>query len=416
VRAIALKIAAYAIIFRVFSAVLALVVNVVFPDYTAPQFTVFGSPSPFWDAFARHDSGWYYQIARYGYTGGASAYVPGGRSGIAFFPAYPLLMSYVGRALGRQPSDLYFGGLIVSWVAFALALVAIYNLARLDLPASRARRAALLTAIFPFAFYFGAVYTEALFLAAVAWCVYFFRARRWIAGGLCGALATATRVNGILMWPALAWIVWQAFRPAADRRAPDRASELPATAGVVSHAVAQDAAHRSTGDRMRAAIGLLLVPAGIGAYSLFIYRLTGNPLEWAATIQRWGYYPGGSPINVFAGLGAALLTHPYAFLAGERMAPYDTLNGLAAFAAVVSVPFVWRRFGTAYGLFMTANLWLPLSSGQVEGLGRYVAVLFPLFIWLAGIRSRRVSTALIVAFAMLYTLCMALFTNIHPLF
>ena len=115
-----------------------------------------------------------------------------------------------------------------------------------------------------------------------------------------------------------------------------------------------------------------------------------------ATIQRWGYYPGGSPLSAFFGLGRALLTHPYAFLAGERLAPYDTLNGLAAVAAVVSVPFVWRRLGAAYGLFMAANLWLPLSSGQVEGLGRYVAVMFPLFIWLATLRSRRRLTSILV--------------------
>ena len=49
---------------------------------------------------------------------------------------------------------------------------------------------------------------------------------------------------------------------------------------------------------------------------------------------------------------------------------------------------------------MAVNLWLPLSSGQVEGLGRYVAVMFPLFIWLATIRSRRLYTGIAVVFAM----------------
>ena len=399
-RAIALKIAACAIAFRILSAVLALVLNVVFPDYTSPQFTVFGSPSPFWDAFARHDSGWYYQIARYGYTQGASAYVPGGRSGIAFFPAYPFLMAYVGRALGRTPADLYFGGLIVSWVAFTLAMIALYHLARLDLDKPAAERTVLLAAVFPFAFYFGAVYTEALFLASIVACFYFFRTRRWVLGGLCGALATATRVNGILMWPALAWLVWQQFG------SPGRHEQKPAAAG--------DQASRR--DIWWAIAGLLLVPVGIGLYSLYIFRLTGNAFEWAATIQRWGYYPGGSPIAVFFGLGRALVMNPYAFLAGERLAPYDTLNGIAALLAVMAVPFVWWRFGGAYGLFMAASLWLPLSSGQVEGLGRYVAVLFPLFIWLASIRSETTGTVIVVVFAMFYTLCMALFTNIHPLF
>ena len=77
-----IRIAAFAIAFRLFSAALALTVNVVFPDAQREQFTVFSTPSPFWDAFARYDSGWYQQIARSGYE-----YTPGGRSTIAFFPA-----------------------------------------------------------------------------------------------------------------------------------------------------------------------------------------------------------------------------------------------------------------------------------------------------------------------------------------
>ena len=83
---------------------------------------------------------------------------------------------------------------------------------------------------------------------------------------------------------------------------------------------------------------------------------------------------------------------------------------------LIAIPFVWRRLGAGYGLFMLANLWLPLSSGIFEGLGRYCAVMFPVFIWLAGVRSREISMTMIVMFAMFYTLCLALFTTLHPLF
>src|SRR6202521_268081 len=98
------------------------------------------------------------------------------------------------------------------------------------------------------------------------------------------------------------------------------------------------------------------------------------------------------------------------------MAPYDTLYGVTSILFVLAVPFVWRRFGAAYGLFMLLNLWLPLSSGVFEGMGRYCSVLFPCFIWLATIRSRSVATGLVVVFALFYTLGLALFTTIHPLF
>jgi hypothetical protein len=379
VRHPAIRIAVFALAFRVVSAVVAFLANVVFPLNQREPFTMFGRASPFWDPFTRWDSGWLFGIARNGY-----AYVKDGRNNLAYFPVYPMLMRYVGRLFGRTAGDIYLGGIVVSWTAFVLAMIGLYYLARLDVPARRAERAVLLTAIFPFAFFFGVVYTESLFLLSTVAAFYAFRTRRWVWGGLAGAVATATRVNGILMLPALAWIAW---RGAADRR-----------------------------DRLMAIAGLLLVASGVGLYSLYVYSLSGNPLEWAASIERWGYYPGGAPWLAPFRLVRMLVLHPYAFLAGERMAPYDSLNGVAALAFAASVPFVWRRFGAAYGLFMAANLWLPLSSGQYEGLGRYCSVMFPCFIWLGSLRGRALATWLVVIFAMLYTLCLALFVTIRPLF
>lgn len=387
-----LAVGVLALAFRVGSAVLSFLANVAFPDYQREQFTVFGRTDPFWDALARYDSGWYFQIARFGYH-----YTPEGRDTIAFFPVYPLLMRYVGRLFGRAPSDLYIGGVAVSWLAFALAMVGLYKLAALDLSPRRSARVLMLTAVFPFAYFFGAVYTEATFLAACVWSFYAFRTRRWLLGGVCGAIATATRVNGILMWPALAWLVWTSvFRGPGTPEVTDERTRAR--------------------ERVFALLALFLVPCGIGAYSLFVYTLSGRPLEWVATVERWGYYPGGTPGLALLQLIQALVTRPYEYLAGERMALYDTLNGLTGLLFVLGTPVVWYRLGAAYGLFMAANLWLPLSSGQYEGLGRYCSVLFPLFIGVAAVSSRALFSATLVVFAMLYMLCLSLFANIHPLF
>ena len=374
----AIRIAVFALAFRLASAVIGFLANLLLPLHQREPFTVYGQPSPFWDAFARWDSGWYWGIARNGYQ-----YVEGGRSNLAFFPVYPMLMRHVGRLFGRTSADLYFGGIVVSWIAFVLAMVVLYQLARLDLPARRAERAVLLATVFPFAFFFGIVYTESLFLLCGLTAFYAFRTRHWMLGGLAGAVATATRVNGILMLPALAWIAW---RTAADRR-----------------------------EQLMAAAALALATTGVGFYCLYNYSVSGNPLEWAASIQRWGYYPGGSPLMAPVRLVQALVLHPYAYLTGVPTAPYDTLNGLTGIAVIASVPFVWRRFGAGYGLFMAVNLWLPLSSGQYEGWGRYCSVLFPFFIWLASVRSRS-TPWLVVLFAVLYTLCFALFVTLHPLY
>jgi hypothetical protein len=65
---------------------------------------------------------------------------------------------------------------------------------------------------------------------------------------------------------------------------------------------------------------------------------------------------------------------------------------------------------------MLLNLALPLSSGQLEGLGRYCGVLFPLPIWLASHRSQALHSGLVAISAMLYMLCLILFTTLHPIF
>jgi len=152
------------------------------------------------------------------------------------------------------------------------------------------------------------------------------------------------------------------------------------------------------------------VTAGIGGYSLFIYQLTGNPLEWVSTIERWGYYP-GFPVAPAGPSGAGADRAPIRYLTTNHMAIYDTLNGLTGLLFVLSIPIVWYRLGAAYGLFMAVNLWLPLSSGQYEGLGRYCSVLFPFFILLAAVPSRQFFSATILLFALFYTLCQGLFVT-----
>src|SRR5262245_1930311 len=384
-----LRIVLCALGLRVVSAIIALLVNVSFPLYQREQFTVFGSTSPFWDTFARYDSGYYEGIAWSGY-----APLAGGRSNIAYFPVYPLLIRYIGRLFGRYHASYYITAVGIAWVSFILAMIALYYLARLDLSRRQAERAVLLTAIFPFAFFFGVAYSESTFLLFAVLSFYLFRTRRWVLGGLCGAVATATRVPGIMMLPSLAWVALK----------------------TTSTPLAVAAVEPATRDRLWAAVGLVLAASGFGAYCFYIYQLTGNPFEWAATLQRWGYYPGGPPWMAPERLIRHLVTHPYAYLASDPMAPYETLYGVTGILFVLAVPFVWRKFGTGYALFLLLNLWLPLSSGVFEGVGRYCAVLFPAFLCLATIRSRTIVTALVVAFSLFYTLGLALFTTIHPIF
>jgi hypothetical protein len=383
-RAIALpieaRIIALALCFRLVGATVGFIANVAIPDFQDQGFTVMERPNPFWDRFARWDSGWYHGIASKGYE-----YVEGGRSNLAFFPVYPQLMGAVGRVLGGAQQDFYFAGILISWLSFAIAMPLLYRLARMDLSHDSAVRATVYAAVFPSAYFFGVVYSESLFFLALVGAALALRSRRWFWAAVAAAVMTATRVNGIMFLPALALIGWDAAQPTTR----DRVSAMAA-----------------------AAAGVL----GIGAYSAYVYSLSGNPFEWYDSITRWGYHPGGQPLAGLAAIAEQLITRPYQFIVTEPMAPYDTLNALMATGALIAVPFIWQRLGRGYAAIVVMGLLLPLSSGQYEGLGRYCSVLFPLPLLFGSLKGETRHLGLMTGFVMFYALGLVLFGNVHPLF
>ncbi len=369
-----------ALLFRIFSALVAFLANVTFPAHQDQGFSVFRDEHLFWDTFARYDAGWYRGIASQGYVYGA-----GGRNNLAFFPIYPLLMRAGGWLLGGRQQDFYFAGIVISWLAFAAAMTMLYRLALLDLPRGAALRAVIYAAVFPFAYFFGMVYSESLFLLALVTAAYGFRTRRWLVGALAGAVMTGTRVTGVMAIPGLAWLGWRAAGGDA----------------VI---------------RLKALMGAAACATGIVGYSFYNYAVSGTPFAWYQSITYWGYHPGGNPVSGLFALLQALAFRPYPFLALERMAPYDTLNALAALGSLVLVPLVWRRFNAGYALVIVAGLLLPLSSGQFEGLGRYCSVQFPIALALASFKGELRHLVLIASSAVLYALSLAMFATVHPLF
>jgi hypothetical protein len=369
-----------ALAFRLASAAAAFLANIVFPAYQDQGFSVSRTEHAFWDTFARYDAGWYHGIASQGYL-----YGEGGRNNLAFFPAYPMLMRAGGSLLGGRQEDYYFAGIVISWLSFAAAMTVLYRLALLDLPRPAALRAVSYAAVFPFAYFFGLVYSESLFLLALVVATYGLRMQRWLVGSVGGAVMTATRVTGVMAIPGLALVGWQVA--AGDRRRRVRAS-LTVAAGLI----------------------------GIGTYSLYNYMVSGTPVAWYHAITFWGYEPGGNPFSGVVGLLQALATRPYQFLTTERMAPYDTLNALTALGALALVPIIWRRFNAGYALIVLAGLLLPLSSGQFEGLGRYCSVQFPIALALASLTGEMRHHLLLAVSAAFYALGLAMFVTVHPLF
>lgn len=283
-------------------------------------------------------------------------------SAAAGFGIYPLLAREVSRLAGRSIPGPATPELLLSWLAFAGAMVMMQRLAQLDMEDERAESAALLAAVFPFASVFGHASADALFLLFALAAFYCFRQGQWIAGGVCGAVATATLPAGILMLPGLAWTGWRSGGPS----------------------------------RTRMVIALLVAAGGFAGYLTYLYYLGGPPGGWSASAGEWGFRFNVVPWT------------PIRQLFTSHLASLDALNAVMACIFLVAVPIVWWRFDGGYALYMLALLWLPLTSGRFDGIGRACALMFPTFILIAGVRWRAVRVATAIASAMFYALNLVL--------
>src|SRR3990172_7421734 len=136
-----------------------LVAVVFFVTLRLPGF-IPGAPSSGAALASRGDASWYLQIARLGYE--ARPFDASVQHDWAFFPLYPLLLRAAAWFTGEYPLT----GIGLSSALFLVALALVHELAlAVGLSNDVARRAALVTALWPSSIFFSYPTTEALFLA-----------------------------------------------------------------------------------------------------------------------------------------------------------------------------------------------------------------------------------------------------------
>ena len=362
----------------------------------AADFDPAGLTTPFGatgDALAaplgRWDSVWFLAIADGGYDGGARE---------AFFPLYPLLVWVAGAPFGSESTLI--AGALLSTALLGVALVLLHRLVSLDFERAVARNAVLVTALFPMAFFFSAVYSESLFLALSIGAVYAARRERWAWAGALGALAAATRSAGVLLLVPLVMIyLWDVARPSWRARRPLRVDVL----------------------------WLALVPVGLVAYCVFLQLDGHDPLAPFRAQEVWFRSFAGPFVGAWDGLVAAF-EGARQLWSGAREPVYFKPAGGDPFVvarhnlelfvwlclALVAVAGVLRRLPAAYGAYVVAALALPLSypvaPQPLMSLPRFVAVLFPLAIWLAVWMTGRAARERLVLGA--FAVALAVYTGI----
>ncbi|MCU0249307.1 MAG: hypothetical protein MUE61_03805 [Vicinamibacterales bacterium] len=333
---------------------------------------------------ARYDAGWYLGIATDGYKWDPAVT---SHQNIAFMPALPMLMRFGGRLIGGHP--LWAGQLLVLG-ACLWAFVYVFRLARSALgDADQAAWAVALLAAYPFAVFYGAVYTESIFLLCAAGAFYHVGRQQYLRTAAFALLCGFARPNGFLLavpialvalWPALV----AAWRDAGSGHGAPLSRAIRASLPAIAAASA-------------AVLGVLV-------FSAFIYSMTGRPFAWLEAHAAWGRTFGAwVSQGPFQELGRGGL---YGY---TRSQPIDAVNLVAVLFALAAIWPVTRRFGVPYGVFIAVNVIPPLTTGGLLSIGRVTAGMFPLFFWLAAVIPARHRAAWLTAFALLQGWGAALF-------
>ncbi len=285
------------------------------------------------DVWARWDSDWFLRIAENGYSWPSST--------PAFFPLYPLLVAGAGRILAGHH---VLAGVVVSLAAGAAAFALLYRLSLARLGEDAARRTVLFVAIAPTSLFFGAVYSESLFLLLAVAAFLAAERGRFGKAGMIAGLALLTRSAGVALVPALVVLAW---------RAPNR---------------------------RRAITGVAVAPLLFALYPLVLAVWIGHPFAFLEA-QRVVWERRLSPAGPLGGLIAA---------AQER----ELLDLGVAIALIVLGIVAWRRLGAAYGIYTLVSVAIPLTfvSDKIPlwSMQRFAVVVFPAFMALATLtRSRR---------------------------
>lgn len=335
---------------------------------------------------ARFDAGWYLTIATTGYE-----YIPhrlDRQQNLVFFPAYPALMSWMSLFVARQ---VLWSGVLVSIVAFGWAVRYLFRLARELMDEERAIAAVAFLALYPFAVFFSAPYTEGLFLLALlgAWW-HLRRDDRWRAAAF-GFVAGLTRPNGCLLSIPLAMMVLAPLWKHGRLQRPP-------------------GGWLSVSDRLVAAAAPGL---GMLAYSAYVYERTGDPFMWIRLQAAWGRENIGAAAFLageWRSLGEQGL---YQYVTGDVPSALNALAGLFVLAAIVPI---WRRFGLAPAILLVVNIVPSLASGGWLSVGRASSVMFPLFLWLSDVVPPRHRLLWAGTFAALQAFAAILFFSWRPLF
>lgn len=342
--------------------------------YSDQVLKVTGLPSWIW-GFGNFDGVHYLRIAQNGYSAEYSQ---------AFFPLYPVIIHFFTNVfLPKNQASYFFAGLILSNIFFILGMILFYKLLRLDVNQRKAFNALILLVSFPTSFYFGSIYTESLFLLLVVATFYFTRKKNFIIAGICAGLASATRIFGLILVPALL----------AELYLKIKNKEIKLNVRELINPVA----------------GIALAPVGTLLYMFYLKLSFNNPL----------YFLTSQPIFGAERTSGSLILLPQVFFRYLKIFITVPVNSLSFFNAILEFSFTiiiltilivtFRKIRLSYFIFILGCLLLPTLTGTLSSMPRYSLMGFLLLPTI--LPTNRYYKLLVGIFIMIGIILVSLFTR-----
>jgi len=322
--------------------------------YIASLFQV-ESLSNFLTIWTRWDTSWYIAIAEKGYiTEGKDALA------IVFYPGYPMLI----KLINIITEDSKISSLFISLFFSLTSTFFLYKLVVLDYSKNIALKAVWFLNIFPTSYFLQAGYTESTFLTFTLASFYFFRQKKLTPTSVTGIMATLTRVNGLLLIPALLTEIM----PLKD------------TIKV----------------RAKKLITLLIISWGTCLYLLINFFTFGDFFYFTKVLNDVWYKHFSPPWEGVRNLYNNLPARGDAFYS-TFLAELITIILLA-----IMLPFIWK-IRKSYAVYVFTNLLLITSTSFILSTPRYALMLFPIYIVFACIKNKILTSIITILSILLLT-------------
>jgi Gpi18-like mannosyltransferase len=299
------------------------------------------------DIFTRWDSQVYFSIIKNGYS--PSSDLEKITSNIAFFPLYPYLVKSVGWVGIKLPDGIIVAlGVVLANLLFLISAALLYHLIvhLLEIPETAARRALALLFVFPSSFYFSCFYPESLFLLLALAGFIFGLEEKWLPAGICAALAVVTKAQGLVLFFALVWLYM-------EKRGWKLRNIKPSV------------------------LWFLLTPLVLSLHIYYIYQKTGRVFAIIEAQSAWGR----NQKNIIDGI--------IENLSGPSLDVFKIDLILVTLFLLCSL-FVLKKYKVkAFGIFGLLMCLMPLATGSLISISRFMLVIFPVFIFLGEILEKR---------------------------